>query len=135
MYFFYVMFGWCNDQLCVLLSPSRIYGHYFVSFKPYDNPQCLCAEPVHQFTPVYVIDRNRMCYLDHGNMCSYMVCVRDGFNLDFVPCWRVRRTNKPFSLINYHRKRLKNVYSSPKSDCNQMKPRLLLFASPMTKSA
>lgn len=101
------MFGWCNDQLCVLLSPSRIYGHYFVSFKPGDNVQFLYAEPVHQFTPVYVIDRNRICYLDHGN--NHMVCVRDGFNLDFVPCWRLRRTNKPFSLIDYHRERLNPV--------------------------
>lgn len=108
------MFGWCNDQLCIILGPSKVYGYYFVSFKPDDDVRCLYAEPLQCHSLVYVIDVNRMCVLEHGNMFSYMVWVRDGFNSYFVPCWRVRRNSKPFSLSNYHKMRLKNSYSVPK---------------------
>lgn len=129
------MFGWCNDQLCVLLGPSRIYGHYFVSFRPYDNPQCLYAEPVVQFTQVYMIDKNCTGFLEHGNICSYMVSIRYGFQRDFIPCWRIRRNNKPYSLKEHHRRRLQSVISHPKLGHYRTKPRRRPFAWQVIKHA
>ena len=102
------MFGWCNDQLCVLQYPSTISGYYFVSFRPGGLVQCLYAEPVVIYTKVYVIDLDRTCFLEHGNMFSYIVCVRDGFCSIFVPSWRVRRNDTPYSMAQHHKHRLMN---------------------------